>query len=91
MSAFDRFMAFFCVYGLFLSFIIFEKDRNGNEKFRKAYKTVRNDHEAVENAQERSGTFRNAQERSGTLRNGERSGTVNGQERSGTLRNAQGR
>jgi hypothetical protein len=53
MSGFNRFMTFFCVYGLFLSFIIFEKDRNGNEKFRKAHKTVRNDLETVENAQER--------------------------------------
>ena len=52
MSVFDRFMTFFYVYGLFLSFIIFEKDRNGTEKFRKA-------HETVENAQERW-TCRNA-------------------------------
>ena len=50
----------------FLSFIIFEKDRNGNEKFRKAHKTVGNDHETVENGQERSGTVRNG-ERSGTI------------------------
>jgi hypothetical protein len=62
----------------FLSFIIFEKDRNGNEKFRKAHKTVRNDHETVENAQERSGTLRNGHD-NGQERLWKGSGTVNGQ------------
>jgi hypothetical protein len=67
MSVFDQFiMTFFSVYGLFLSFIIFEKDRSGNENFRKAHLTVWNDHETVENAQERSGTV-NGQEHLGTI------------------------
>jgi hypothetical protein len=44
------------------------RDRNGNEKFRKAHKTVRNDNETVENGRKRSGTVRN-DERPVTPRN----------------------